>query len=218
MPRRVSPSPKSPRIARDLHDAVAHQISVISLNAGAASTALEARPEKAREALATIRSASRTVLGEIGDLMAMLRQGDGEVAPAPQRSLDSLDDLVVSFRASGLEVAMRVEGDVDTVPASVSRVAYRVVQEGLTNALKHGTERRAHVLIERVGEGLHIVVTNPCDSSAAARTTETDRGGGYGLVGLRERVAAVRGTVEAGLTPGGFRLSALLPIAEQVSS
>lgn len=113
---------------------------------------------------------------------------------------------------------MRADGDVDTVPASVSRVAYRVVQEGLTNALKHGAERRAHVLLERTGGGLHIVVTNPVDSRAATGAAETDRAGGYGLVGLRERVAAVRGTVEAGLTPGGFRLSAVLPIAGGASS
>lgn len=208
------------RIARDLHDAVAHQISVISLNAGVASAALEARPEKAREALTTIRVASRTVLGEIGDLMAVLRADEADAAPTPQPALDRLDDLVASFRASGLDVAVRVDVDTGALPASVSRVAYRVAQEGLTNALKHGTEHRAHVLIERTGEGLRVVVTNPTDVTGGthAAAGRAPSGGGYGLVGLRERVAAVRGRIETGMTPGGFRLAVIVPLAAEAAS
>ncbi|MBN9215050.1 MAG: hypothetical protein ABS62_00245 [Microbacterium sp. SCN 70-200] len=195
------------RIARDLHDAVAHQISVISLNAGVASANLESRPEKTREALGTIRTASRTVLGEIGDLLAVLRADDAG-APAPQPELDRLDELAASFRATGLDVVVRDDSDRARVPASVSRVAYRVVQEGLTNALKHGAERRAHVLLETDAANLRGVVTNP----TSALTPLDEVPSGYGLVGLRERVATVRGTLEAGTAPGGFRLAATLPI------
>lgn len=196
------------RIARDLHDVVAHQISVISLNAGVASANVESRPDKTRAALSTIRTASRTVLGEIGDLLAVLRSDEATAAPAPQPELDRLDDLVGSFRAAGLDVVVRDDSDAGRLPASVSRVSYRVVQEGLTNALKHGTERRAHVLLESEAETLRVVVTNPTAGAASADAVPS----GYGLAGLRERVATVRGTLDAGTAPGGFRLAASLPI------
>lgn len=202
------------RIARDLHDAVAHQISVISLNAGVASAALESRPEKTREALGTIRAASRSVLGEIGDLLAVLRADDDAGAPAPQPELDALDALVTSFGRSGLDVVVR-DDTVGRVPASVSRVAYRVVQEGLTDALKHGAERRAHVLLETDAGALRVVVTNPIAAPAAGAAPVPPSG--YGLVGLRERVAAVRGTLDAGTVPGGFRLAAQLPVPDATS-
>lgn len=203
------------RIARDLHDAVAHQISVISLNAAVASAALESRPEKAREALATIRAAARAVLGEIGDLMAVLRAGgdDGD-GLSPQPDLTQLDQLIGSFDESSLDVVVRTEGMPVVLPASVSRIAYRVVQEGLTNALKHGAEHRAHVLLDGSDDALRVVVTNPVSPASGGPETI----GGFGLVGLRERVASVRGSMAAGHTPGGFRLAATIPIPEEVSS
>lgn len=203
------------RIARDLHDAVAHQISVISLNAGVASTSLETRPEKTREALANIREASRSVLTEIGDLLEMLRRADDGPADGvrgPQPGLERLDDLLERFRVSGLDVVLRREGAVADVPVVVDRVAYRVVQEGLTNAHKHGADHRAHVLLSAGADDLHVVVTNPTPSGAAAEGDAEDRGG-HGLIGLRERVALVRGRVEAGPTPGGYRLAATLPLS-----
>ncbi|GAA2011074.1 sensor histidine kinase [Microbacterium ulmi] len=201
------------RIARDLHDAVAHQISVISLNAGVATAALETRPEKTREALATIRTASRTVLGEIGDLLAVLRaedRVDGEDATAPQPSLRGIDALVASFRESGLDTVVRIEGDLARLPLPTDAVAYRIVQEGLTNALKHGAEHRAHVLVEIGSDAARIVVANP--TGGAPRSAEPR---GFGLVGLRERVAAVRGSVETAETAAGYRLEAALPIPEE---
>ncbi|WP_458041781.1 MULTISPECIES: sensor histidine kinase [Bacteria] len=204
------------RIARDLHDAVAHQISVISLNAGVASTSLETRPEKTREALANIRTASRSVLAEIGDLLEMLRADEGgedeaSVRP-PQPGLERLDDLVERFQQTGLDVGVRREGDLTVVPAPLQRIAYRVVQEGLTNAHKHGALRRAHVLLEVGPEVLVVVVTNPIRDD---EPRESDARVGHGLTGLRERVAAVRGSVQAGATPGGYRLSASLPLARR---
>ncbi len=202
------------RIARDLHDAVAHQISVISLNAGVASTSLETRPEKTREALASIRRASRAVLAEIGDLLEMLRsveggEGEASVRP-PQPGLDQLDDLIARFHETGLEVGVRREGDLAAVPLPVQRIAYRVVQEGLTNAHKHGAMHRAHILFEVRPDALLVVVTNPVRGEEPA--ADADARAGHGLTGLRERVAAVRGSVQAGATPGGYRLAATLPL------
>ncbi|WP_396642727.1 sensor histidine kinase [Microbacterium sp.] len=203
------------RIARDLHDAVAHQISVISLNAGVASTSLETRPEKTREALASIRRASRAVLAEIGDLLEMLRADeggeDGTSVRPPQPGLERLDDLVARFQDTGLEVGVRREGDLTAVPVPLQRIAYRVVQEGLTNAHKHGALHRAHVLLEAGPDALLVVVTNPVRDDQAA---DPESRAGHGLTGLRERVAAVRGSVRAGSTPGGYRLAASLPLTK----
>lgn len=198
------------RIARDLHDAVAHQISVISLNAGVASAALPARPERAEEALATIRAASRTVLREIGDLLAVLRADENAAAspPAPAPTLDQLDVLVAAFADSGLEVASRIDGDLALVPDAVGRVAYRVLQEGLTNAWKHGAGQRAHILLVADPDELRVVVTNPV---GVERDPDEADSGGYGLVGLRERIAAARGSIESAVVPGGYRLAVVLP-------
>lgn len=201
------------RIARDLHDVVAHQISVISLNAGVASSSLRSRPDRAEESLGTIRSAARTVLGEIGDLLAMLRaEGDDAVdRAAPPQGLDGLDGLVSEFATAGLDVRVRVEGTIDELPATVDVVAYRVLQEALTNALKHGAERRAHVLVSAGPAAVEIVVTNPTMPAAPDGDPTAASAGGYGLLGLRERVAAVRGTIDARPAAGGFRLAATLP-------
>ncbi|MCJ1684114.1 sensor histidine kinase [Rathayibacter sp. VKM Ac-2928] len=198
------------RIARDLHDAVAHQISVISLNAGVASSALDSRPEKAREALSTIRSAARSVLGEIGDLLEVLRT-DEAAGTAPQPGLDRLDELVRRFGEDGLQITVRTEGTLDRIQGAADLVAYRVVQEALTNAHKHGAEHRAHVLVAVADERVEIVVANPV---AAVAGPDPERGSGHGLLGLRERVASVRGTVVTGATPGGYRVAASLPLPQ----
>lgn len=201
------------RIARDLHDAVAHQISVISLNAGVASSSLETRPDAARDALAAIRTASRNVLGEIGDLLAVLRQSENaSAAVAPQPGLTQLDELVGQFLSAGLDVTVRVEGDRARVPVAADIVAYRVVQEGLTNASKHGSPRRAHLLVSVDEDAVRIVITNPV---AALTEAPTGLPGGNGLVGMQERVASVRGTVEGAPTAGGYRLSAMIPLARE---
>ncbi|SEB08676.1 Signal transduction histidine kinase [Leifsonia sp. 21MFCrub1.1] len=204
------------RIARDLHDAVAHQIAVISLNAGAASSAIGTHPEKAEDSLATIRSAARTVLGEIGDLMAMLRTEDnGETTPSPQSGLGRLDELVDQFAASGLDVNTRIEGDLHRVSGAVDLVAYRVIQEALTNAHKHGAESRAHVLIRVETDDVVVTIANPMDTSAPA--ARRDGHSGLGLIGLRERVASVRGTVTAGPAAAGWKLVARIPLESEGS-
>lgn len=205
------------RIARDLHDTVAHQIAVISLNAGVATSAFEDRPEKAREALASIRSAARTVLGEIGDLLEVLRRDDDpdEPSASPQLGLDRLDELVGQFRDAGLAVTVRTEGDLAAITGVPALVAYRVVHEALTNALKHGAERQAHLLVTVREHRASIIATNPRPPGLAPAV---DAGGGHGLLGLRERVASVRGTVEAGIAPGGYRLAVTLPLGKEAAS
>lgn len=202
------------RIARDLHDAVAHQIAVISLHAGVATSAVDTRPDKARESLATIRTAARTVLAEIGDLMTMLRaDGAADASTRPQGGLDHLDELVAQFTASGLEVQTRIEGDTSRVSGSASHVAYRVVQEALTNAHKHGAEHRAHVLVHVGDDEIVVSVGNPMDTGTRPEPDES--GSGVGLIGLRERVASVRGTVQAGPVPAGWKVEARLPVTQE---
>jgi signal transduction histidine kinase len=218
------------RIARDLHDAVAHQIAVISLNAGVASSALDTRPESAKQALGVIRTAARTVLGEIGNLLEMLRADEETSAgsrTAPLPGLDRLDDLVREFAGSNLEVTLRREGELARLPRALDSVAYRVIQEGLTNAHKHGAEHRAHVLVSVGEDAVRIVITNPVappapgtgsgegeGTSASAGAVKTR---GHGVLGLRERVASVRGTIDTGEVAGGYQMSARLPLVLESS-
>lgn len=206
------------RIARDLHDAVAHQIAVINLHSGVAGRAIAADRDPdlptARSSLATIGGASRAVLTEIGDLLSVLRGdpavGDDAAAPtAPQPGLDDLDRLLAEFAGSGLDTSVRVEGVPRGIPPAVDRVAYQVIREGLTNAHKHGTSGRAHLLLVYGDDDLGITITNPIASERGAGTAAST---GLGLIGIRERVAAVRGTVRADLTGSVHRLVAALPI------
>ncbi|MCF4120908.1 histidine kinase [Antribacter sp. KLBMP9083] len=183
-------------IARDLHDAVAHQIAVINLHAGVAGSALRDRPDDAEHSLAVIRRASRTVLTQIGDLLATLRDpGSSGTGPV---GLAQLDDIVREFRGHGLDVTVRRLGDPRELPPAVDVVALRVIQEALTNAHKHGTEHRAHVVIEYAQGGLRLTVTNPVPTRPDG-TAESARSG-HGLVGARERVESVRGTLSHGRT------------------
>ena len=197
------------RIARDLHDVVAHQIAVISLNAGVASSALESRPERAREALTTVRSASRTVLTDIGGLMSLLRDDavDIDEELRPQSGLAELDLLVERFRHAGLRVDLRpVERGFALSPAS-DHVAYLVLQEALTNAHKHGRGGTATVALRAEGAALHLTIVNP------TRTLSTESlVAGHGLSGLQERVGAVRGAAHFGADGGVFSLEAWIPL------
>ncbi|MGH3690775.1 MAG: sensor histidine kinase [Microbacterium sp.] len=201
------------RIARDLHDVVAHQISVISLNAGVASSTLETRPERAREALTTIRSASRTVLTDIGGLMSLLRSDDADDAPGlhPQHGLANLGMLVERFTDAGLRVSVhRAVGAVALSPAS-DHVAYLVVQEGLTNAHKHGADGTVAVTVRVVDDALTLTVTNPVRPPDAASSPPS----GHGLRGLRERVSSVRGDVLIDRTDEEFVLTVRIPTNER---
>lgn len=197
------------RIARDLHDTVAHQISVISLNAGVASQMMEKHPQQARESLATVRNAARSVLTEIGNLLEHLRSteagGAGELDTTPQPSISHIDGLVAKFSQVGMRVVVQKPDDLDRVPAAVGRVAYRIVQEALTNAYKHGDNTHAVVDLRLKDSALTITVTNP--ASPQPETT----GQGFGLIGLQEQAASVRGTIAAGLVDNDWRVTATLP-------
>lgn len=198
------------RIARDLHDVVAHQISVISLNAGVASSALEVRPERAREALTTIRRSSRTVLADIGGLMALLRSDDPDDVRdlRPQVGLAGLDGLVRQFREAGLDVDLDDDLERPALSPASDYVAYLVVLEGLTNAHKHGADGSARVRLQAEDDALRLVVVN----QTAAQPGSVSDAGGHGLRGLRERVVAVRGDVQAGAADGAFRLEVRIPL------
>jgi signal transduction histidine kinase len=199
--------------ARDLHDVVAHQIAVINLHAGVASSALRTRPDDAEASLTLIRTASRTVLTEIGDLLAALRDPDAVDAGLPGLAL--LDDVLRDLAAHGMDVTVRTVPGPDhaapELPAAVDAVALRVVQEALTNAHKHGTGRRAHLLVEHLPRSVRITVTNPV---GLAGGSDAGPGTGYGLLGTAERVGSVRGTLRHGLDGlGSWVLVAELPTA-----
>jgi signal transduction histidine kinase len=208
-------------IARDLHDLVAHQIAVVSLNAGVASRALRDRPADAERALGTIHSAAQTVLDEISGLLTILRASDdGAVASrlAPSPGLIQLPALVAEFESSGLTVHRRTEGEPREIPAAVDAVAYRALQEALTNALKHSGGEGNHpasalVHLEYRTDAIVLTVTNPV-APAKPGAPDSSRGG-HGLNGVRERVASVRGRVDAGPGPGPvYRFTALLPLPD----
>ncbi len=199
-------------IARDLHDVVAHQIAVINMNANVASQILAASPEhEAEQPLATIRQASRTVLADIANLLTMLRltnAGDSEQLANPL-GLAQLDALAAEFERNGLHLDLRIFGDPVPLPASTDVAAYRVVQEGLTNAHKHGADSSALLQLEYRANALEMTITNTTRS--AAHQTGAPRPG-HGLTGMQERVAAVAGTVMASYGPGPVhRLTATLP-------
>jgi signal transduction histidine kinase len=193
------------RIARELHDVVAHHIAVINVQAGAAAHVLETRPEAVGPALNHIRRAADTVMKELGSVVGVLR-GEDELdeATEPTRGLARLAELLDSFAASGLQVEHRQRGDARALPAVVDLAAYRIVQESLTNAQKHGTGK-ATLTVTYTPDAVLVDVSN------AVAAGDAGKGSGYGLVGMRERAAATGGTVTAGVVEGRFAVHASLP-------
>ena len=194
------------RIARDLHDVVAHHISVVNVQAGVARHLLDADPGQARAALDLVRDASRTVLSEMSTVVGLLRTA-GEGAPTePAPGLARLGDLVDSIRQAGLDVTWTTSGEVGGLSPINDLTAYRVVQEALTNALRYGTGT-ARMVVESRPEGVGIDVHNDMGEPARRGSGE-----GHRLIGMRERVDAVGGRLVTGPGPGGtFRVSALIP-------
>ncbi|MFD5452981.1 sensor histidine kinase [Streptomyces sp. NPDC003470] len=199
------------RIARDLHDVVAHHIALVNVQAGVAAHVMDKRPDQAKEALAHVREASRSALGELRATVGLLRQSDDPRAPTePAPGLDRLDELVATFHHAGLHIEVARADQGATLPAAVDLAAYRIIQEALTNVQKHaGPRAKAEVSIVRVGPNIEVTVL---DDGAGGTDAPAD-GGGHGLLGMRERVTAVRGTLTTGPRyGGGFRVHAILPV------
>jgi signal transduction histidine kinase len=203
------------RIARELHDVVSHTIGVISVQAGVAAHLLERRPDKAAESLAAIRQASDEALGELHAMLGVLRERDGDgggtpLAPAP--GLAELDALVAQAAGAGVEVQVSLEGAPRPLPAAVDLACYRVVQESLTNVVRHAGASRAEITVRHDGGRVVVEVT---DDGRGPNGSGNGTGSGQGIVGMRERARSLGGTLEAGPRPGGgFRVQAVLPVGQ----
>jgi signal transduction histidine kinase len=201
------------RIARELHDVVSHAISVTVLQARGARRVLDVDPEAARDALDAIEQTNTSALGDMRRLLAVLRDTEDEAAEhAPQPTLARLDGLVTQVRASGVPVEVEVGGAERELPPGVDLSAYRIVQEALTNVIKHAGDARATVRLDYSDDALTISIA---DDGTHAGDGE---GSGHGLIGIRERVSVVGGEVEAGpRAGGGFEVRARLPYSLEVS-
>ncbi|MFF5489276.1 sensor histidine kinase [Streptomyces virginiae] len=206
------------RIARDLHDVVAHHIALVNVQAGVAAHVMDRRPDQAKEALAHVRDASRSALNELRATVGLLRQsGDPEAPTEPAPGLGVLDELVDTFRHAGLPVEVIVQLEdvaAGPLPAAVDLAAYRVIQEALTNVRKHaGPGAKAEVSVVRVGPSVEVTVLDDGGESADPAPEPGDPGGGHGLLGMRERTGALGGTCFVGPRfGGGYRVHAILPL------
>jgi signal transduction histidine kinase len=196
------------RIARELHDVVAHNVSVIAVQAGAARLTSQERPAQGAETLALIERTARSTLAELRTLLGILRRADQEgPGREPRPTLAQLDTLVARAREAGLRLEARVEGTLEALPAMVDLSAYRIVQEALTNIMKHAPGAHTHLLVRRTDRAIDLVVVD--DGPGAAPTAS----GGQGMIGMRERAALVGGHLTAGpALGGGFRVQAQLPV------
>jgi signal transduction histidine kinase len=214
---KVAVAAERARIAREMHDVVAHNVSVMVVQADGAAYVLDAAPDQAKQALETISSTGRQALAEMRRLLGVLRTGaareSGEYVPQPD--VDQIEDLVEQVRRAGLTVDFKIEGTARPLPSGVELTAYRIVQEALTNSRKHGgPDVGASVRLVYFDDGLGLLVED--DGRGAAHELYEDGGAdgrGHGLIGMRERVGMVGGTLDAGpRAGGGFRISALLPL------
>jgi signal transduction histidine kinase len=196
------------RIARDLHDVVAHHVSVIAVQAEAAQEVLAARPDRAADAMSRVADTARSALVELRRLLGVLRS---DTSLVPQPDLATVDELVESVRQTGLPVSVRTTGEPRAVDAVVGLTAYRVIQEALTNIIKHAAAGQAEVGLEFGDDSLLVTVVD--DGTTADKPARRRDGAGHGLVGMRERVTVLGGSLEAGPGPeGGFAVQARLPL------
>jgi signal transduction histidine kinase len=207
------------RIARELHDVVSHAISVTVLQARGARATLDSDLAAARRALDAIEQTNTAALGDMRRLLAVLRDTEPEGMTiddhSPQPSLAHLERLLTHVRESGVPVEVDVVGSPQDLPPGVDLSAYRIVQEALTNVLKHTAEARARVVLEYADDALTVSVS---DDGVPGPLNGTEPGGGHGLIGIQERVAVIGGEVVAGPGPdGGFEIRATLPYALELS-
>ncbi len=196
------------RIARELHDVVAHTVSMMVVQATAAEDGFDARPAEAREALRTIAASGRAALSELRLLLQLVRPEPETDSRLPQPGLDHLEDLAASMRAIGLAVSLHGEGAPVSLPVGVDMSAYRIVQEALTNTLRHAGASHADVLVRYTPEAIEIEIEDDGTGGASENT------GGRGIVGMRERASLLGGVLETGPGPrGGYRVRARLPLA-----
>ena len=201
------------RIARELHDLVAHSMGVIVIQAQGAQRALDTSPDQAREALSSIETAGRGGMAEMRRLLGLLTDGGADADTVPQPTLQEVPDLVARLSATGMPVDLRVEGAVRALPAGLELTGYRIVQEALTNALKHAGQVPVDVRLRYEPDWLDIEVTDqgPTDSMQPINGHDS---GSHGLVGMRERVSLYGGTIDTGPTTGGggFSVHARIPL------
>ena len=197
------------RIAREVHDIVAHNLSVIVVQSTAADSVFESQPEEAHRAVRTIEATARRALEELRRVLGVVRDGEQAVELAPQPGLAGIASLVENVRAAGLEVGIDVTGSPPVLPPAFELSVYRIVQEALTNTLRHAHARQATVSPGFDSEQLTVEIV---DDGVATHAN----GAGRGLVGMRERAAVFGGTVDAGpVTGGGYRVTARLPLSSQ---
>jgi signal transduction histidine kinase len=195
------------RITRELHDVLAHSVSVMTVQASAVRRLLKPEQEREREALRTVEETGRQALAEMRRLIGIMKSEHETAARAPQPGVQTLPQLVEQVRQSGLPVDFEVEGEPVPLPPGIDLSAYRIVQEALTNALKHAGPAHAWVSVRYAGDDVEIEVANDGRTNDGAVA-------GYGLIGMRERVALCGGELESGPRPGGgFRIAARLPVA-----
>ena len=194
------------RIARELHDVIAHNVSMIVVQAGAAARVLEGAQPHVREALEAIETTGRDTVDEMRRLLGVLREDEDGALLAPQPGLADLERLVANVREAGLPVEVRVEGTAAPLPPALDLTAYRIAQEALTNALKHAGSARAELTLRYAPTAVEIEVRDDGAGNGAGGGT------GHGLVGMRERVALWGGRLEAGRASDGWRVRAWLPI------
>lgn len=195
------------RLARDVHDTVAHNISLINVQAGTALYLMENQPERAADALTTIKQTSKDTLTELRAMLGVLRAVDEAAPRSPVPGLDQVTELVEGARSTGLEVLVRTEGDARRLPQGVEGVAYRALQEALTNVVRHAHAEKAVVRIGYGSTELSLEVTDDGHGTVGPPAT------GNGITGMRERAALVGGSVDAGpLEGGGFRVRVRLPV------
>ena len=202
------------RIARELHDVVAHTMATINVQAGGAAHVLPTHPEAVAESLQAIKTASKEGLRELRAILNVLRQADDADPTQPAPGTAQLEDLIASARRSGLKTTFTVTGEPVPLPAAVDLAAYRIIQESLTNTIRHAGPATAAVSLGYHHDELRIDVTD----TGRGQLAIAGNSGGHGLAGMRERAAAVGGTVEAGPGPaGGFRVTARLPFGGRLA-